>query len=93
MRLKQLRERASSEQTVKRMRDNPYLEIWDVDYYSTSDEEDDDDESKSSEDEKSSNDSEVDGNSQDEQTAQAVKLSRETLTDSQSTNEERKGAA
>ena len=93
MRLKQLRERAYSEQTVKRMRDNPYLEIWDIDYYSTSDEEDDDDESKSSEDEKSSNDSEVDSNSQDEQTTRAVKLSRETLTDSQSTNEERKGAA
>ena len=39
------------------MRENPYLEIWDIDYYSTSDEEDDDDESKESEDEKSSNDS------------------------------------
>ena len=54
------------------MRENPYLEIWDVDYYSTSDEEDDDDESKESEDEKSSNDSEVDGSSQGEQTTQAV---------------------
>ena len=84
MRLKQLRERASSESTVKRMRENPYLEIWDIDYYSTSDEEDDDDESKESEDEKSSNDSEVDASSQGEQTTQAV---------SQSTNEERKGAA
>ena len=39
-----------SEQTQKWLRDDPYYEIWDVDYYSTSDEEDNDS-GKESEDE------------------------------------------
>ena len=44
------------------MQKNPYLEIWDVDYYSTSDEEDNDSgkESDSETDSRSSQDSEVD---------------------------------
>ena len=43
MRLKQIRESAISETTFQQLKRNPYLEIWDVDYYSTSDEEDNDD--------------------------------------------------
>ena len=59
MRVKNIRAVAHSEQTLERMRKNPYLEIWDIDYYSTSDSEDND-EGKESESEESSADSEDD---------------------------------
>ncbi len=59
MRVKNIRAVAHSEQTLDRMRKNPYLEIWDIDYYSTSDSEDND-EGKESESEESSADSEDD---------------------------------
>lgn len=68
MRLKQIRERALSEETFSEMQRNPYLEIWDVDYYSTSDEEDNDSgkESESESDsETQSRDSEVDSEGKD----------------------------
>ena len=43
------------------MKQNPYLEVWDLDYYSTSDEEDNDSGKESeSDDDTDSNDSEVD---------------------------------
>ena len=42
MRVKQLREKAISPESFTQLKTNPYLEIWDLDYYSTSDEEDND---------------------------------------------------
>ena len=37
-----MREKAVSEETRKKLQKNPYLEIWEIDYYSSSDEEDND---------------------------------------------------
>ena len=67
MRLKQMREKALSQQTQQELKNNPYLEVWDVDYYSTSDEEDNDSgkESESESDSDSSRDSEVDSAEKD----------------------------
>ena len=67
MRLKQMREKALSQQTQQELKTNPYLEVWDVDYYSTSDEEDNDSgkESESESDSDSSRDSEVDSAEKD----------------------------
>lgn len=48
MRLKEMRKRATSSGTFIDLQENPYLEIWDVDYYSTSDEEDNDSDKESS---------------------------------------------
>jgi len=57
--VKQLRKKAQSPETFTALRQNPYLEIWDIDYYSTSDEEDNDSgkESESSSQEDSEDDS------------------------------------
>lgn len=68
MRLKQIREKALSQNTYTELQNNPYLEIWDVDYYSTSDEEDNDSgkESDSESDSRSSQDSEVDSDEKNE---------------------------
>ena len=68
MRLKQIREKALSQKTYTELQSNPYLEIWDIDYYSTSDEEDNDSgkESESDSDSRSSQDSEVDSSDKDE---------------------------
>ena len=46
--------------SYRNLQRNPYLEIWDLDYYSTSDEEDDDDEYGDEKSEEDSADSEVD---------------------------------
>lgn len=37
-----MREKAASEETRQKLQQNPYLEIWEIDYYSSSDEEDND---------------------------------------------------
>ena len=63
MRVKELRQKAVSAETKQKLTENPYLEIWDIDYYSTSDEEDNDSEKNSSSDE----DSEVDSEEKKEQ--------------------------
>ena len=47
---------------MQRLQTNPYLEIWDVDYYSTSDEEDNDEGKESESDSEESHDSEDDQN-------------------------------
>ena len=60
MRLKQIREKALSQETHQSMTTNPYLEVWDLDYYSTSDEEDNDSGKESESEETDSQDSEVD---------------------------------
>ena len=60
MRLKQIREKALSLETHQSMSTNPYLEVWDLDYYSTSDEEDNDSGKESESEETDSQDSEVD---------------------------------
>ena len=39
---------AESPETLQKLTDNPYFDIWDVDYFSTSDEEDEDDDDGSS---------------------------------------------
>ena len=66
IRVKEIRQRAVSENTINNLRENPYLEIWDIDYYSTSDEEDNDS-GKESEDEGSSADSEDDEGDKNEE--------------------------
>ena len=43
-----MRNIAQSPETLQKLRDDPYYEIWDCDYYSTTDEEDEDDEEDSS---------------------------------------------
>ena len=40
--VKEMREKAVSEETRQKLQQNPYLEIWEIDYYSSSDEEDND---------------------------------------------------
>ena len=72
MRVKELRQKAMSDETHQKLKQNPYLEIWDVDYYSTSDDEDNDsDKDKSSGEEDSEVDSEEekkeDGNQEESQ--------------------------
>ena len=37
-----MREKAVSEESRQKLQQNPYLEIWEIDYYSSSDEEDND---------------------------------------------------
>mmetsp|Transcript_24414 Transcript_24414/g.30350 ORF Transcript_24414/g.30350 Transcript_24414/m.30350 type:complete len:147 (-) Transcript_24414:962-1402(-) len=56
MRVRELRSKALSQETLDSLQSNPYLEIWDVEYYSTSDEEDNDSEGSTS----SEEDSEID---------------------------------
>jgi|Transcript_41062 hypothetical protein len=56
MRVRELRSKALSQETLDSLQSNPYLEIWDVEYYSTSDEEDNDSEGGSN----SEEDSEID---------------------------------
>jgi len=62
MRLKNIRQKAFAPETMQRLQTNPYLEIWDVDYYSTSDEEDNDEGKESESDSEESHDSEHDEN-------------------------------
>ena len=50
------------------IRDDPYLEIWDLDYYSTSDEEDNDS-GKESEDEQSSDEDQESNDEAEDQAA------------------------
>lgn len=42
IRLKETRRKAVSEETLSKLEENPYQEIWDIDYYSSTDEEDND---------------------------------------------------
>ena len=60
MRVKQIRDKALSEETHQSLLTNPYLEIWDLDYYSTSDEEDNDSGKEGESESTASHDSEVD---------------------------------
>lgn len=62
IRVKELRQIALSEQTRQKLIQDPYLEIWEIDYYSSSDEEDNDSERESEE--SSEEDSEVDSEEQ-----------------------------
>ena len=64
MHVKKVREKALSQETYDELKSNPYLEVWDVDYYSTSDEEDNDDDDSSDEE---SGDSEVDSSEEEKE--------------------------
>ena len=54
--VKKLREKAMTQKSLELLRENPYYEVWDLDYYSTSDEEDEGDD----DDDGDTDDSEVD---------------------------------
>ena len=69
VRLKQIREQALSEQTQRHLQDDPYLEIWDVDYYSTSDEEDNDSGKESEDEDEESSDENIEVNEEAEDQA------------------------
>ena len=43
IRQKELKNEACNLKTLKEIKENPYFDIWDVSYFSTSDEEDEDD--------------------------------------------------
>lgn len=59
MRLKDIRKKALSAESYQRLKQEEQFQVWDLDYYSTSDEEDDDSE-ESAADDSDEVDSEVD---------------------------------